>query len=161
MANKHLTPQRYCLEKILRDTPTILKYYFTVTHDFVEWQNKKSLPFSIKENSPQCQKYLLGTWTSSPSTPGQNHKGQDWERNAENCQVNDLMQKSSSWKPNKREHGNSTSCAIWDLPQHKASSVCALGRHWLRRCTERSVPLSLPDCTGEKSGEAREWRREL
>lgn len=31
-----LTPQRYSLEKILRATPTILKYYFTVTHDFVE-----------------------------------------------------------------------------------------------------------------------------
>lgn len=38
MANKIniLTHQRYSLEKVLRDTPTILKYYFTITHDFVE-----------------------------------------------------------------------------------------------------------------------------
>lgn len=38
MANKIniLTPQRYSLMKILRDTPTISKYYFTITHDFVE-----------------------------------------------------------------------------------------------------------------------------
>lgn len=43
----------------------------------------------------------------------------------------------------------------------KASSICALGRHWLRRCSERSVPLSLLDCTGEKSGEAGERRSEL
>ena len=104
---------------------------------------------------------MPGTWTSSPSTPGLNFKGQDWERNAENCQANDLMQKLSSWKSNEREHGDSTSCAIWDFPQHEASSICALGRHWLRRCPGRSVPLSLPDWAGEKSGEAREWRSEL